>query len=159
MGKVSDYLKTEFLYLDPDEVLRQNPNVLLGVSHETATLLKKLNINSVFDLALSNIFDNAEKLLKSSENPHDVLRRFGSAPSDIIDVKSGTISLPNLPSKSISILKGIGENLAKEIEDIMDIKTLRDFALWPPYHSAKNLLRRYMFLMSFIHTIQNHHPN
>ncbi|MBD5799425.1 hypothetical protein BHU24_04560 [Bacillus pseudomycoides] len=142
MENISDYLKTEFLHLDPVEVLRRKPNVLLGVSHETAALLKKLNINSVFDLALSNVFDNAEKLLQSSENPHDILRRFGSAPSDIIDDQCEPIDMPNLLWKNISILKGIGENLAKDIHDVMDIKTIRDFALWPPYQSAKDLFKK-----------------
>ena len=81
----SNLLKTEFLQLSPAEVLTKPPSVLIGASEETEKLLKKLDINTVFDLATSRLFSNASLLTESSKNNKSILRRFGHVPSDMID--------------------------------------------------------------------------
>lgn len=56
-------VRTEYHQLQPKELLRQSPRVLLGVSLEAAALLKSsLEINTVFDLATSAVFNGATKI-------------------------------------------------------------------------------------------------
>jgi hypothetical protein len=49
-----DHLKSEHLNLDAREALAEPPAILLGVSQEAEQALEKLDIHSVFDLALVN---------------------------------------------------------------------------------------------------------
>jgi hypothetical protein len=60
-----EYIKTEHTNLDPIEMLQASPGILLGVTQKAAEILKKLEINTVFDLASSRIFINAGMLLEA----------------------------------------------------------------------------------------------
>ncbi|MBL8291045.1 MAG: hypothetical protein JNN08_04375 [Bryobacterales bacterium] len=64
MASVSHFLVTSSANLSPLEVLRGPTDTLLGVSPGTATALKKVEIDSVFDLASARIFANATLLVQ-----------------------------------------------------------------------------------------------
>jgi hypothetical protein len=56
-------VRTEYHQLQPKELPRQSPWMLLGVSLEVAALLKNsLENNTVFDLATSTVFNGATKI-------------------------------------------------------------------------------------------------
>ncbi|MCC5468520.1 hypothetical protein [Pelosinus baikalensis] len=140
MSSIRQYLKTEFVDLVATEALRQSPNILIGVTDEAAEQLKKLDIHSVFDLALSKVFDNAKKLLQASLDKTNSLSRFGSVPSDAIVDGENTDDVTSLVFKNISILEGISSN-ASNIEQALGVKNIRELALWPPYQVAYSIFQ------------------
>jgi hypothetical protein len=63
-----DLVKTEFASLPVAEMLGKPVTVLLGVSEDAASALRGLDIESVFDLALSHVFAAAVELDDAAEN-------------------------------------------------------------------------------------------
>ena len=65
--RFTDHVKSKFLQLELREILQSPPSVLMGVSPEAEEALKTLKILTVFDLALSNIFQNAAAIVDARE--------------------------------------------------------------------------------------------
>ena len=137
----SRYLKSEFSHLEPREALQQPINVLLGVNLQAKTVLESLEIHSVFELALSNVFDNASKLMASQQNPTDAFTLYGSVPADMIDHTAENADVATLSSADITVLSGIGPQNGPAMRESMQVTTVRDLALWPPYLAAKALFQ------------------
>lgn len=137
---VSDKLKTKFEKFDPRQALQSSPEILLGVSEDAAAALKLIEIESVFDLATSSIFANASKLLNAGRDPKDIYYRFGSPPKDVILEDVDGRRVDELRFAGIEILEGLTPSSAKTISEALDVKTVRDLALWPPYLAANQIL-------------------
>ncbi|AWB44709.1 hypothetical protein DCC85_11105 [Paenibacillus sp. CAA11] len=137
MKKIQQLLKSAYSNLEPREALQRPVDILLGVSSQAREALVKLEIHSVFDLALSVIFQNASKLLSSKENPVDSLVRYGSVPSDFIDSSAENSDVATLAGMDIQVLAGIGPITGPEIKNALQVQTVRDLALWPAYEAAK----------------------
>lgn len=137
MKKIQQLLKTAYASLEPREALQRQVGILLGVSPQAEVLLKRLEIHNVFDLALSTIFQNAAKLLASKDNPTDSLVRYGAVPSDFIDASAENADVVTLAGMDIQVLSGIGPKTAPELKDALQVQTVRDLALWPPFEAAK----------------------
>jgi hypothetical protein len=138
--ELKKYIRTEFLNLIPRELLQAPPTALLGVSDEAARQLETLEIFSIFDLAMSRIFGAALRLTVVPNEQSDLLR-FGSVPADLVDV--ATIRgkpLQQLQFESIQVLDGIGNHNGPVLESALQLKTVRDLALWPPYQNARTIL-------------------
>lgn len=135
------HLKTDSVHLDLSEVLQSEPIVLAGVSREANDLLASIKITTVFDLALATIFANAARIVDAAGRPEAVLSRHGFVPSDAIDHDFQGTPIAELPGKPISTLVGI-ETLEDEIAQVLDVRSIRDLALWPPYLAAKRLLQQ-----------------
>jgi hypothetical protein len=58
----AELLQTEFQSLPLVEVLQKPPTALLGVSDAASTALGNIGVKTVFDLALSRVFDAAGQL-------------------------------------------------------------------------------------------------
>lgn len=145
MPSISNHLVTESAGLTPLEVLHATPDVLLGVSPEAVAALKKLEIQTVFDLASSRIFANATMLLEAGTDPRTVLARYGVPPSDAIKLLPAGVSIDQLHLQAIDILEGMGAVKASGVTAALLVKTVRDLALWPPYLTARDILRTVFF--------------
>src|SRR6266550_328476 len=71
-------VRTEFRSLPLRELLNQPPRVLLGVTAAAAKALKKLEVESVFDLATSGVFDDATKLMNAGATLNSALYQHGA---------------------------------------------------------------------------------
>jgi hypothetical protein len=137
---MNEKLKTEHMKLDPREALRSSADVLLGVSKEAADALKLVEIESVFDLATSRLFANASRLLKAGLDPKDTYYRFGAPPNDVVRLAADGRRVDELRFEGIEILEGLDVAKATAISKALDVKTVRDLALWPPYLAARQIL-------------------
>ena len=147
-GMASDitvHLTSAAAGLAPLEVLHSAPSVLVGVSPEAATALKKLEIGSVFELATSTVFANAQLLVDAAVDPRHALARFGAIPDDVVDVVPPGLAVSELQSQPIEVLAGIGATLAAELSAALDVKTVRDLALWPQRRAALSIFRAAFF--------------
>jgi hypothetical protein len=137
---MNDRLKTDSAKLDALEALRASPAVLLGVDGPAAAALKQVEIASVFDLASSRLFANADRLLQAGLDPKDPYFRFGVAPKDVVNTAEEDRSIDELHFEGIAILQGLDATTAAALSDALGIATVRDLALWPPYRAARAIL-------------------
>ena len=135
----SDLLKTEFLALPVEEVLGKPVTVLLGVSDDAAATLQQLDVNTVFDLALSRVFAAAVQLDDAADNARNTLSRFGAPPTDLVDSGlPGTTRIGDLRFESVGILAGVED--AAALQAALGVVTVRDLAVYPPFRAATALL-------------------
>src|SRR5262249_46138611 len=127
-----------------DEALRARPGALIGVSAAAESALATLNINSIFDLAASRVFAAAAALGAIEKDPTAVEARLNVVASDIAIMPPG-VPVRELASQPISILRGIDGAAAAALAQALDVATVRELALWPPYDAAKAVLAAAFF--------------
>ena len=147
MQSITDYLKTPEANLDPREVLQRSPKTLLGVTDAAANKLDTdLGIKTIFDLASSRIFANAHELLVAGLDPTSTLFQFGTPPADIVnETLVAGIKIDELRFQPIGILEGLTPATATSLSTALDVKTVRDMALYPPYLAARAILTSIFF--------------
>jgi len=62
LRRFQDLLKSEFRQLKIREILPSKPSVLPGVSAQADDTLKKLKIETIVDLGMSNVFATARAI-------------------------------------------------------------------------------------------------
>lgn len=137
---MNDRLKTEHMNLEPREALGSAPDILLGVTQVAAAALRLVEIETIFDLATSRLFANANRLLKAGLDPRDSYFRFGVPPKDLVRSAADGHRVDELRFDGIEILEGLDDVLAQTISSGLAVKTVRDLALWPPYLAARQIL-------------------
>ncbi len=139
-------IRTQFRNMSLREILNQSPRVLLGVSASSAAALKLLQINTIFDLATSAVFDDASKLLNAGTNLKSVLSQYGRPSSDMVrDAIAAGKDISELSFVSIEVLEKIPSADIDNIQNTLDVQTVRDLALYPPYRAALRLLNEVYF--------------
>lgn len=136
---IAGLLRTGSASLAPDEALRARPSSLIGVSPAAESALATINVNSVFDLAASRVFAAASELLALEKNPVSAEARLNLVASDLVQAPAG-VPVSELAGQTIAILRAVGEAAAPTLASALDVETVRDLALWPPYHAAKAIL-------------------
>lgn len=137
---VSAQLKTDFQHLDARKALESSPAILLGVTPAAAAALKQAEIESVFDLASSRLFGNAHRILRAGQDPLDPYFRYGAAPRDMVHADATEQRIDELRFESTEILTGVDAATATAFAQDLGVQTVRDLALWPPYHAARAIL-------------------
>lgn len=147
----SELLTTESHARPLQEVLGEPPTVLLGVSQQAADVLKTLEINTVFDLAMSAAFNAAVQLEDAADNTSNAMNRFGRPVSDLVRAEeTAGVKLSDLRFEDVGILADIED--AAALKAVLGVSTVRDLAVWPPFVSARSILDKVFFperLMGF----------
>lgn len=102
--------------------------------------LEQLGIVTIFDLVSSETFAIANSISDASIGAMKSFARYDQLPGEIVVNASKTTALADLPTKSPDVLCHIGPTSRQTLEKALDIKTIRDLALWPPYHTARAIL-------------------
>jgi hypothetical protein len=137
---MNENLRTEHVKLDLREALQASPTILLGVSTTAAAALKLVEVESVFDLATSRLFANANQLLSAGLDSKNTYYRFGVPPKDVVNANANGHRVDELRFDSIAILDGLDGAKAQALSQGLDVITVRDLALWPPYLAARQIL-------------------
>ncbi len=140
-----EYLRTEAADLELAEVLRSSPQVLLGVAPAAVEALSGLGITSVFDLAASSTFAAAATVLAAGQASADGGRvpggetgaelagdLFSTPPND------ATADAADLDVGRLRLVAAAGADGA--FGESLDVRTIRDLALWPPFAAARAIL-------------------
>jgi hypothetical protein len=138
------FLRSAFAVRAPDEVLRAPPGALMGVSAAAEAALATLDIHSVFDLAASRVFAAAAALTAIETDPAAVEARLNVVASDVAVMPPG-MPVRELASQPIGILQGIDAGAAAALAAALDVATVRELALWPPYSAARAILSAAFF--------------
>jgi hypothetical protein len=123
-----------------EEILRERVGVLLGVTPAAQTALESLNIRTVFDLAASSLFATATTLTAAETDPTLAEARMNAVAADAVVPPAG-VPVMELARQPISIFKEVGSGGAAALQAALDVATVRDLALWPPYRAAKQILQ------------------
>ena len=124
------------------DLLKASSDRLLGVGGEMAkTLREDLKIHTIFDLATSSIFNAALSLVTpQSELAREALKE-GLVPGDILDQSDGAEVKPaTIGGEGIEKLRFNDPKAAAKIKEELGVETIRDFALWTPFQTARALL-------------------
>jgi hypothetical protein len=146
MDDSSKGIRTEFREAELSEILHKPPRVLLGVTLDAEKALADLEIDTVFDLATSAVFGAAVTLVGGGSDLRSAVARHGEPASDIVreSVTAGK-PLAELQFLPITALQGVPVSKAKAIGAALDAATVRDFALYPPYRVAVDVLQHLYF--------------
>jgi hypothetical protein len=134
-----DHLRSEAAGLEVGDVLRSSPRVLIGVSSFAAGTLASMGINSVFDLATSSTFAGADLVIRAADDPASPEARVGKLPSDLFASPNG-VALADAPALDVEALRALGGSLAGNVREALDVSSIRELALWPPYLAAREVL-------------------
>lgn len=145
----SRLVRNEYKSLEASEILSKPVDCLLGVSALAKEAISRLGISTVFDLASSQTFAAANEILDAANGSSAGFGRYGRIPGELVDDAEKSTNLKELPLRSIEVLRCIGPATRKTLESALDVGTIRDFSLWPPYHAAREILSNAYGLTSF----------
>ena len=134
-----DKLRTNHSTLEIGEALRASPEVLLGVGPGATAALADLGIETVFDLAASETFSAADRVLRAATDPGSAESKTGALPADLVATPPGT-TLVDVPTLDAAALRGLGGEVGSRAKESLEVWTIRDVALWPPYLAAEAIL-------------------
>ncbi|MCM4161762.1 M23 family metallopeptidase [Antarcticibacterium flavum] len=143
MSPIINLIKTEYHTLQPQEILQSSPIVLMGVTTKMEKLLKTKEIFSVFDLSSSKLFNDAVSISKVDENIKNPFHLHGQAASDM--VKNNITPLAELPFAGIEVLDLIEQNEIQDFKQTLNVETVRDLAIFPPFTAAVKILNSVYF--------------
>ena len=146
MKNLTEHLKIEFNHLLPREILQASPEILLGMSPEAVDALRALNIQTIFDLATSQIFANARLIHLASSDPTHFIAQSGQVPKDLFHTDPPVLPISDLQHQSVELLKGIGPANGPTLTLAIGVNVIRDLAFWPPYSTAQEILQSEYFL-------------
>ena len=127
---------------DAEALLRQPTSVLLGVSEQAAAALAAIDIATVFDLAISELFHNAWNITVLAEDGQGAFAAVGRVPRDALR-DGAALSLAELVAAPISRLaSSFPAKTLDEVAAALDLVSIRDLAAWPAYRAARELLDR-----------------
>ena len=134
-------VKIDIANLEGRKLLQESILMLNGVSEEAAkTLEDALKIKSIFDLALAHHFNVARALVDTGSPLEAAFLQQGFVPGDALRGDPSKIKLENLKNADIAELNFGDETTALKLQKALEIKTIRDLALWPPFQNARQIM-------------------
>ena len=133
-----DLLRDEVQGLELNEILKKNTGALLSVEADQEIVLKKIGINSIFDLGTSWTFSNA-KLISTFSEPGNSFYRLGLAPKDYLTSAAPETEINKLATLDLKFLQGLNQ-FADDIKKALSVKTIREFANWSAYDIAHKIV-------------------
>ena len=80
----------------------------MGVTSDALDALTALRVSTVFDLALSSVFNAAVQIDDAADDQANPMNRFGRPITDLLKPGiAGTVAVPDLRNQSIDILADI----------------------------------------------------
>jgi hypothetical protein len=139
-------VRFEHRHLDPRDVLKRPPSVLLAVNAAQATALELLELRTVFDLATAEAFEHAKTLVAASQNATSMLARHGEPPAHLVrEALTAGRAVEDLASMGIEILQAIPQAQTAALSTALGVSTVRDLSLYPGYRDARRILDAIFF--------------
>jgi hypothetical protein len=132
--KFTDLVRSTSAELNLNLLLQQPVTELMGVSQDAASELHALGIETIFDLGSSSVFARAASALAAASTD------FGLLPTDILYETAPKVPLTEIGELPIEHLRGISAADATVLTDVLDVKTVREFALWPQRQIAHEMV-------------------
>ncbi len=145
-SELKQFVKKEFLNIPLSDLVSKSPEVLIGVTAEQAKVLKELKISNLYDLGLSDIFQNARYI--SSINNKNLKPKEGQLPDEMIAAKALSESLNRLRFLEPGLLTGVGDKSGKLLREAFNFKEIQDLAKWAPFIAARLIVNDHLGVVS-----------
>jgi hypothetical protein len=150
MPSTQTFVKSNFMGFSDRELLQSPPTVLIGINDTIAQVLTGLSIHTVFDLATSRLFNAASAIAQSAPSSTSAaIAQYGFAPSDQVSNGATGTPIDTLQLADISQLDGIGRQNRDQLVQALQVETIRDLSLWPPYRAALQVMNAAFNLDTF----------
>lgn len=142
MANFSTLVKGSAAELPRLDLLKASSDRLLGVGGAMAkTLREELKIHTIFDLATSGIFNAALNLVAPQDDLAREALKDGLVPGDILNQSDGEeVKAATIGGEGIEKLRFNDPQAAAKIKEELGVETIRDFALWTPFQTARALV-------------------
>lgn len=135
-------LRDPYGHLEDKVALDQPTSTLLGVSAAAAAALQATGVDTMLDLAQSQLFGNAVDICLLAERGEVRFAATGRVPSDVLR-PPGDTPPGDLPAAPLEVLNWCGD--VAQLHDLgtaLDVASVRDLAAWPPYWTARDVFGR-----------------
>jgi hypothetical protein len=140
MSAIQNLVKVAYRDKTARELLSMPVGVLIGVDAKAKEALNTLDVESVLDLALSQPFNTAANITQlSSSQSFELLEQYG-VPADRVSNELAGMTPDQLRAQDISVLDDISAENRDEIAQATQSETIHDFALWPPFKAAQQIM-------------------
>ena len=144
--EIASLVRADFRDTIFSDLLRRPTSVLLGANPAAVDALKLLEVNTVFDLATSEVFASASKISEAGNNTRSLLYQHGSPTADLVREEAvGGAKVDQLRFLKIGALERVPAGQADTVAKALDVDTIRDLALYPPYRAARSILNSVYF--------------
>jgi hypothetical protein len=138
-GNTSEFFRSAYIHLEPNEILRASTAALLGVSQAAEQALSAIGINTIFDLGAAWVFTNARSASEAGKMG-GLTARLGIAPSDLLKSHASWSALEEIGNLDLKYLRGIDDIQADQLKLALHITTIRDFGFYPPHLIARGIV-------------------
>ena len=121
----------------PSAVLQSSTSQLLGCDEEMAAVLAELQIHTIYDLAMSSLF-NAAMLITDQTS---MIARLGFVTAELVSDGPSPMPLSKMRGASIELLDGIGPAHAARIRSCLRVATVEQLSSWGPFRAAHQILQ------------------
>lgn len=136
-------ISPEFHHLPLSDVIKLEVDALISIygfrGYVVDTLKVDLRVISIFDLATSQVFNNAYKVCNPSSEDRLFLETYGLISADIIK-KDAIYNIDKLCDENLKILTGVDEHAQIKLKNNLNLTTIHDLANWAPFLQAKQLV-------------------
>lgn len=134
---ITHLVRTDVANVTRLDILRATVTALNGVGSKAAETLAGLSIETVYDLAHSRIFAAAHDLTYFDDS---ALSAFKLIPTDMIVAGAlESVEPAELALQDVEVLAGIGQTRGAGIREHLQVESIRDLALWPPFRAAREI--------------------
>jgi hypothetical protein len=135
-------LRDPYGRLEDKAALDQPTSTLLGVNAGTAAALQATGVDTILDLAQSQLFGNAVDICLLAKRGEGRFAATGRVPSDVLR-PPGDTPPGDLPAALLEVLNWYGD--VAQLHDLgtaLEVASVRDLAAWPPYWTARDVFGR-----------------
>src|SRR5215510_13664880 len=136
---ISEILRSAYAHLELNEALQSPAAALLGVSQAAAQALDAIGIKTIFDLGTAWLFANARAAAEAGR-VGTLTARLGMAEADWLKPSASWSSIEEIGGLDLTNLAGPDDAQAAQLKTALDVRTIRDFAFWPPHLVASRLV-------------------
>lgn len=139
--EIASLVRSEIRDAVATDILRNPTSMLLGVDRVAAAHLKLLEVSTIFDLATSEVFSAAMKIVEAGDNNKSLIYQHGAPSADLIrEANTAGISVDRLKTLKIVALERVPTESADAIANALDVSSIWDLSLYPPYRAARTIL-------------------
>lgn len=120
------------------QLLTRSVSGLIGVSEAAQAVLNGLGIQTIQDLAASQLFNTARRITSAARTPTGQEEDWLSG--DIMDSAVTARTSREVAALSVESLRAVTPTTAASIQTAMGIEQVQELASWPPYRAACQIL-------------------
>jgi hypothetical protein len=131
-------VKAQFASDSPRQLLARPVSAMVGINDDAISLLLGLGIQTVQDLASSQLFDSVRRITQAARTPVGLADERLSG--DVLDNTISVRTPREVAALPLENLRAVTPETAAAFQSAMGIQQIQELVAWPPYHTARQIL-------------------